>query len=97
MPHVKGTPKTGGRQKGSRNKNNQALDDVKAILRSSLNHAHKDGAEGFFIQLAKDHPQTYAQIVSKLVPNALQVDMVDDVKVVLDFSGGSRSAEADEE
>jgi hypothetical protein len=64
-----------GRKKGVPNKVTKA---VKEALEGALNA--DEGAEAFFIQLRKENPVTFANIVSKLIP--IQVDA--DVKADID-------------
>jgi len=61
-----------GRPKGSVNKVTKA---VKEALRESLDESHEDGAKGFFLQLARDDPKTYAGLIQKLIPNELVADL----------------------
>ena len=60
----KGTPKTGGRKKGSKNKTTA---EVKQMLLDSL-HDPKVGGVKFLVKLATEDPRTYASLLSKLIP-----------------------------
>lgn len=61
-----------GRPKGSPNKVTKAVKDA---LRGALEASHEDGAEGFFLMLAKDDPKTFATLVGKLIPNEVVADV----------------------
>ena len=67
---AKGQPKTGGRKKGTPNKTTALLKD--AILKAAEAHG-KDGAgeddvAGYCYFLAKDHPQSFATLLGKVLP-----------------------------
>lgn len=63
-----------GRPKGSANKVTKAVKDA---LREALDESHKDGAKGYFKQVAATDPKTFMGVVAKLIPN----EVVADVKV----------------
>jgi len=77
---AKAKPKAAGNRGKGRKKGvpNKTTKQVKDALEGALNA--EEGAEAFFIQLRKDNPVAFANIVSKLIP--IQVDA--DVKGQID-------------
>ena len=65
----KGTPKTGGRKKGSLNRRTF---EVKQMLLSSLTEV---GGTKFFIKLAREHPTVYASLLGKLIPREVVAEV----------------------
>ncbi len=57
-----GTPRVGGRQKGTPNK---LTGDVKASIVAAFDEV---GGKDFLVQLAKDDPKTFCSLVGKVVP-----------------------------
>ena len=62
----KGTPKTGGRKKGSLNKTTA---EVKQLLLDSLTEV---GGTKFFVKLAREHPSVYASLIGRLIPRVFR-------------------------
>lgn len=63
-----GTPKTGGRQKGTPNKINA---DVKAMVLEALNSA---GGAKYLLAQARDNPNAFLSLVGKVLPMTVQGD-----------------------
>ena len=71
-PFEKGHTKLGGRKKGVPNKSTVA---VMEAVRRALDAAHKDGAEGYLLELACDDPKTFMSLLTalmKLIPTAVE-------------------------
>lgn len=66
-----GTPKTGGRKKGTPNKVTRQL---KEMILTALEEAHDDGGIGYLKQQAKDHPSAFLTLVGKVLPMTLAGD-----------------------
>ena len=70
MARPKGSPKLGGRQKGTPNKTTAIIKDaitaVYADLLGSVENA--DNANAHFLQWAKDNQTEFYKIASKLIP-----------------------------
>lgn len=82
----KGTPGP-GRPPGSKNKITAAVKDA---LRGALESSHPDGAEGFFLELARDDPKTFSHLVAKLIPNEVQAEVkTENTITVIDLTGQS--------
>jgi len=62
MARPKGMEKTGGRKKGTPNKQTTALKDM------ILNVLHKAGGEGYLLEQAKEDPKTFLALVGKVLP-----------------------------
>lgn len=74
MAKPKGSPKTGGRKKGTPNKTTALLKD--AILKAAEAHG-KDGkgtddVAGYCYFLANEHPQSFATLLGKVLPMQVQ-------------------------
>lgn len=67
-------PKTGGRTKGTPNKNTAEL---KEIIRSALDEA---GGIDYLVGVAQSHPAAFCSLIGKIIPA--------DVKATLSVSGG---------
>lgn len=61
-----GTPKTGGRKKGTPNKITALLKDD--ILKAA-ELAHPDGRVGYLTQQAKENPAAFMTLLGKVLPN----------------------------
>lgn len=72
--------KTGGRQKGTRNKTTQALKD--AILEAAKLAGDKDGLVGYLQQQAKDNPAPFMSLLGRVLPLTTEVDGKITVKIV---------------
>ena len=78
MPIAKGTPKRGGRKKGTPNKiNAQIRDAVFAALE------HDEGATAFFIKQKEDNPVAYMGLVGKLLPKQVEGEISGDIEVTI--------------
>jgi hypothetical protein len=62
----KGLPKTGGRKKGTPNKNTALLKD--AILEAATLAGDKDGLVGYLKTQAKDNPGPFMALLGKVLP-----------------------------
>ena len=62
MAKAKGTAKTGGRKKGTPNKQTTALKDM------ILNTLAKAGGEEYLLEQAQEDPKTFLQLVGKVLP-----------------------------
>ena len=85
MSRAKGTPKSGGRRRGTPNKNTTALKE--AIL-----YAFKAaGGRKYLSKLAKSDPKTFCRLLEKLLPAELKLDPegATPVLIVRDYTGGS--------
>lgn len=82
----KGTPKTGGRQKGTPNKVTTLLKE--AIIRAAEAHGYDgkgdNGIVGYCQFLATSHPQTFANLLGKVLP--LQVTGGDEGEKAVSFT-----------
>lgn len=63
-----GTPKTGGRKKGTPNKITALLKDE--ILQAAAD-AHPDGRVGYLTQQAKENPTAFLTLLGKVLPTQL--------------------------
>lgn len=59
---VKGRPKTGGRKKGTPNKENKAL---REMILAALD---KSGGEEYLVKRAKDNPVAFLTLLGKVLP-----------------------------
>lgn len=66
MAKAKGSPKTGGRQKGTPNK---VTGDVKSAIAAAFNEV---GGKDYLVKLAESDPKTFCTLVGKIVPLSLQ-------------------------
>lgn len=78
-----GTPKTGGRKKGSPN---VLTTDVKREL---LEAFHELGGKDFLLKLAEENPQLVTPLLAKCIPNEQQVNVSHEV----DLGAAMREAE----
>jgi hypothetical protein len=62
----KGTPKTGGRKKGTPNKISSALKD--AILQAAENAGGEDGIVGYLVVQALNNPSAFMSLLGKVLP-----------------------------
>lgn len=62
MAKPKGSPKTGGRQKGTPNK---LTGDVKAAIAAAFDEV---GGKDYLVKLAVSDPRTFCTLVGKIVP-----------------------------
>lgn len=70
MPIAKPGERFGGRQKGTPNK---VTGDIRAALQEALRRAHKDGAVGYFKELAKSQPAVFCGLIGKIIPAAVEL------------------------
>lgn len=61
-----GTPKTGGRQKGTPNKTTALLKD--AILQAANNAGGPEGLVGYLTDQAKESPAAFLSLLGKVLP-----------------------------
>lgn len=80
-----GTPKTGGRKKGTPNKVNAELKD---LILGALHKADKAGGEAYLIQQAKDNPTAFLSLVGKVLPMTVAGDKDNPLKTVVEISWG---------
>ncbi len=62
MPREQGTPKTGGRQKGTPNK---LTADIKSAIEGALNAV---GGQRYLEGVARKHPQIFCALLARLIP-----------------------------
>ena len=86
-PFEKGHTKVGGRKKGVPNKSTVAV--IEAVRRA-LDAAHKDGAEGYLLELACDDPKTFMSAVNKLIPTAVETKVEIEQTVTIRRYGSGR-------
>lgn len=82
----KGTPKTGGRVKGTPNKVNAELKDM---ILGALNKADEGGGEQYLIKQAKDNPTAFLSLVGKVLPMTVAGDQDNPLKTVVEISWGA--------
>ena len=75
MAKPKGSPKTGGRQKGSLNKIKL---EVKEAIAAAFDEA---GGKDYLVRLSKDDPRTFCSLVGKIVPLAVGGDPENPIQV----------------
>jgi hypothetical protein len=89
----KGLPKTGGRKKGTPNKNTALLKD--AILEAATLAGDKDGLTGYLRAQAKDNPGPFMALLGKVLPLQIAGDpenpMVTITKIELIAGDGNGS------
>lgn len=93
MGRPKGTPKTGGRQKGSINK-------IDATFKAMMNDilfadpvTTKTRLEELRDSTDVQDRATFWRIASKLLPQQVNVDVAEDTLVILKFAGGRHGNE----
>jgi hypothetical protein len=59
---LKGTPKTGGRKKGTRNKTTALIKDM---IIEALNES---GGVDYLVTVAKNHPTAFCTLIGKVIP-----------------------------
>ena len=69
MPREKGTPKTGGRQKGTPNK---LTADIKGAIEGALSAV---GGQRYLEGVARKHPQVFCALLAKLIPKDLNASV----------------------
>jgi hypothetical protein len=89
----KGLPKTGGRKKGTPNKNTALLKD--AILEAATLAGDKDGLTGYLQAQAKANPGPFMALLGKVLPMQISGDpenpMVTITKIELVAGDGNSS------
>ena len=75
MAKPKGSPKTGGRQKGSLNKIKL---EVKEAIAAAFDEA---GGKDYLVRLSKEDPRTFCSLVGKIVPLAVGGDPGNPVQI----------------
>lgn len=70
MAKAKGSPKTGGRQKGTPNKINAG---VREMVLEALNEA---GGVEYLVERAKDQPQAFLGLVGKTMPREIKAELM---------------------
>lgn len=73
MPRKPGTPKTGGRQKGTPNKVTRLLKDE--VLEAAAN-AHPRGRVAYLTEVAKNDPKSFLPLLGKCIPQQTDVNGV---------------------
>ena len=73
----KGQDKTGGRQRGSQNKNTKAFKDLLTETIRALENDKDHGLEKW----AKEHPSDFYRICSKLVPQEMVGEFTGDITI----------------
>jgi hypothetical protein len=48
------------------------------------------GGVEYLVKQANENPEVFCRLLSRCIPQAVEVKVEDDVRVVLDFSGGQR-------
>jgi hypothetical protein len=86
MAKAKGSPKTGGRQKGSLNKIKL---EVKEAIAAAFDEA---GGKDYLLKLATEDPRTFCALVGKIVPLAVGGDP-DGQPVKIEYSWAAPSDE----
>lgn len=66
MAKAKGSEKTGGRKKGTQNRQTKALKDM--ILSALEKAGGKEGGEGYLLKQAQEDPKTFLALVGKVLP-----------------------------
>ena len=77
-----GNPKTGGRNKGTRNKTTALLRD--AILEAAELAGDKDGMVGYLIKQAKENPVAFIGLLGKVLPLQIVADVTPHIAVATD-------------
>lgn len=72
MAKPKGSPKVGGRQKGTPNAN------VHAIRTMIVNALDKAGGEDYLTQQARDNPVAFMSLIGRVLPKEVNVGGQDD-------------------
>lgn len=80
MARPKGSPKVGGRQKGTPNKLTGALKDM---ILTALNEAHADGAVAYLKTQASQNPVAFLGLVGKVLPLQVTGDAENPVQHVM--------------
>ena len=83
MAKPKGSPKTGGRQKGSLNKIKL---EVKEAIAAAFDEA---GGKEYLLRLAETDPRTFCTLVGKIVPLSVGGDPDSPIKVEFAWAGSS--------
>lgn len=82
MGRPAGTPKTGGRKKGTPNKVSKALRE--SILEAA-EQAHEEGTVGYLKQQAKDNPTAFLSLLGKVLPSTIAGDPESPLETVTTF------------
>ena len=77
-----GTPKTGGRQKGTPNKTTALLKD--AILQAAQNAGGKEGIIGYLTVQAEQNPGPFLSLLGKVLPMTVTATHEGSVSIVVD-------------
>lgn len=85
-----GTPKTGGRKKGTPNKVNAELKDM---ILGALNKADREGGEAYLVKQAHENPVAFMGLVGKVLPMTIKGDAEN--PLVFTITTGVPRAEAD--
>ena len=82
----KGTPKTGGRKKGTTNK---VTGTVREMILSALTKA---GGETYLVKQAKDNPTAFLTLIGKVLPMQLEHDFkgISDAELIARAEGAVR-------
>ncbi len=77
-----GNPKTGGRNKGVRNKTTSLLKD--AILEAAELAGDKEGMVGYLVKQANENPVAFMGLLGKVLPMQVVADVTQRVAEVTD-------------
>lgn len=80
----KGTPKTGGRKKGTANK---VTADVRAMVLTALEGV---GGQEYLQQQARDNPSAFLTLVGKCLPTQMQGDQNNPLVAHINIGFGSK-------
>jgi hypothetical protein len=72
MARAKGSPKLGGRTKGTPNKSTAILKD--AILQAAENAGDEGGIVGYLEKQARENPGPFMTLLGKVLPTQVQGD-----------------------
>ena len=84
MSCVPGSPKTGGRPKGSAN---IITRDLRNMVMTALSEA---GGVEYLVKQANERPEVFFRLLAKCLPQTLEKSEEEDVVVRLNFSGAMR-------
>lgn len=74
MPRPKGLAKTGGRQKGTKNK----TPELRALISEALDKA---GGVDYLVRQANENPGPFLQLLGRLVPREIQAEISGELTV----------------
>lgn len=86
MAKKKGTPKTGGRKKGTPNK---LTTDVRETILAALNQV---GGIEYLATVARTHPQAFCALIGRVLPTQVAGDKDQPIKHVIEVAWASQPA-----